>query len=58
MPRGDADNPVSGRDVEDKFHALAAPVLGDTRAREVVAVVRKVEALKDVRALTTLLGPA
>lgn len=58
VPRGDADNPVSGRDVEDKFQALAAPVLGDTRAREVVAAVREVEALKDVRALTALLGPA
>ena len=58
VPRGDADNPVDAREVEDKFMTLAAGVLGDARARQVAATVRTVEALADVRDLTALLAPA
>ncbi len=38
-PKGDSENPVSASDVEAKFVALAAPVLGDANARAVIAAV-------------------
>jgi 2-methylcitrate dehydratase PrpD len=58
VPRGDAANPVSADDVVAKFLALTTAVLGDARARRIVALVHETEALKHVRELTTLLAPA
>ena len=55
VPRGDAENPVPPEELVAKFLTLAVPVLGDERARQVVAMVHRVETLADVRALTTLL---
>ncbi|MBE1283344.1 MAG: MmgE/PrpD family protein [Rhodobacteraceae bacterium] len=34
-PRGDVDHPLSDRQISDKFHLLADPVLGRTRADEI-----------------------
>lgn len=58
VPRGDADNPVAGHEIEEKFLALASGVLGHARARQVVDVARALDTVKDVRDLTTLLVPA
>ncbi|HWH80034.1 MAG TPA: MmgE/PrpD family protein, partial [Candidatus Binatus sp.] len=39
-PKGEAENPMSTADVEEKFLSLAAPALGDAKARLVVAAVQ------------------
>lgn len=54
--RGDAAAPVDGAELTAKFLTLAVPVLGDDRAAEVAATVERIEELKDIRQLTTLLG--
>ena len=56
--RGDALNPVPAADVVAKFLALAAPVLGQPRARRAVEAVHEVDTLKDIRDLTASLTPA
>ncbi len=53
--RGDADNPVPAEEVVAKFLALAAPVLGASRARRAADAVHEVETIKDLRDLTGLL---
>jgi 2-methylcitrate dehydratase PrpD len=54
VARGDAAAPAGRGERLDKFAALAAPVLGAARAEDVVAVVDRLETLKDVRELTTV----
>ena len=53
---GDAASPADCGEVIEKFEALAAPTLGAARARTVVEAVDRIDELKDVRELTTLLG--
>jgi 2-methylcitrate dehydratase PrpD len=55
--RGDAANPVPAEEVVAKFVGLAAPVLGEARARRVVHTVHELDTLKDVRDLTASLVP-
>lgn len=57
VPRGDAANPAPPEEVTAKFVALAAPVLGEVRASQVVDAVHRAETLKDVRELTAVLVP-
>jgi 2-methylcitrate dehydratase PrpD len=57
-PRGDATNPVPRPVLIDKFLALAAPALGDSRAAAVATSTEQLERMPDVRALTALLQPA
>jgi 2-methylcitrate dehydratase PrpD len=57
VPRGDAENPVPAEEIAAKFLALAAPVLGEPRARRVADAVREIETVKDVGELTALLAP-
>ncbi len=52
--RGDALNPAPGEEVVAKFLALAAPVVGDARARRTVDAVNDVAALDNVRDLAAL----
>ena len=54
--RGDAENPVPEVDVIAKFESLAAPVLGDRRAGQVVAAVLAIEDVKNVAHLGRLLA--
>ncbi len=56
VPRGDALNPVPEAEIVAKFVALAAPALGEARARHVVDAIRELERLKDARDLGTLLA--
>lgn len=53
--RGDAAAPVEQGTIVEKFEALAAPVLGPGRSRAVIEAVARIDELKDVRELTTLL---
>jgi 2-methylcitrate dehydratase PrpD len=52
---GTPDNPMSETQVEDKALDLMAPVLGDQRAGALVAALRSVESLGDLRELRPLL---
>jgi len=52
-PKGEVENPMTRQDVEDKFLGLAAPVLGDKKAR---AVIDEVSSLDARDALAPLLG--
>ncbi|HEU5192996.1 MAG TPA: MmgE/PrpD family protein [Methylomirabilota bacterium] len=56
--RGDAENPAGEGEVIAKFEALAAPVLGERRARELAATVLDADELKNVAHLGPLLAPA
>jgi 2-methylcitrate dehydratase PrpD len=56
--RGDATDPAPAEEVIEKFLALSSPVLGEPRARHVVAAVSEVDGFKDVRELTSSLAPA
>jgi 2-methylcitrate dehydratase PrpD len=52
IPKGEKENPMSVQEVEEKFLSLAAPVLGDAKAR---SVIRAVQALADRDSLNELL---
>ena len=56
--RGDAAAPADLGDLIEKFETLAAPTLGAARARAVVEAVDRVDELKDIRDLTSLLVTA
>lgn len=55
VPLGDAARPMSDTELEAKFVALAQPVVGATRAREIITHVAALEALDDVGELGRLL---
>ena len=57
VARGDAENPVPNEELVAKFLGLASPVLGASRARNVVGAAHAVETLRNVRELTALLVP-
>jgi 2-methylcitrate dehydratase len=54
-PKGDPRNPLSDGEVEEKFEALAAPVLSQAARRRVVETVWKLDELKSVSSLMELL---
>jgi 2-methylcitrate dehydratase PrpD len=54
---GSLKNPLSDAQLEAKFGALAAPVLGEARAREITRSCWSLASLADVRALTALCRP-
>ncbi len=53
--RGTAQNPMARAEVDEKCFHLLAPILGKGRARKLVDTVWKLEKVKDVRTLRTLL---
>jgi 2-methylcitrate dehydratase PrpD len=53
--RGTPQNPMTRDEVGEKAFHLLAPVLGETRARELIATVWKLEILENVRVLRPLL---
>ena len=57
LVRGDFEDPVPPEEVVEKFVALASRALGAERAREVVELAHRADALKDVRELTARLAP-
>jgi 2-methylcitrate dehydratase PrpD len=54
---GTPDNPMTDRQLEEKFAALASPVLGRARTEELAANSWKVLELDDIRALMVLTVP-
>ena len=53
IPKGEKENPMSVQEVEEKFLSLAAPVLGDAKARSVIGAI---QALADRDSLNELLA--
>src|SRR5687768_5250003 len=54
---GSLERPMSDADLEGKFHGLADPVLGASKASELIAHCWKLSEAKDVRALTEAARP-
>jgi 2-methylcitrate dehydratase PrpD len=54
---GTPDNPMTDQQLEDKFSALAAPILGQVRTGELAEVCWKLLELNDIRALLSLTVP-
>jgi 2-methylcitrate dehydratase PrpD len=54
--RGTADNPMSDREVEDKARDLVAPVLGSEKCERLLALVKNLERLENVRDLSATLA--
>jgi 2-methylcitrate dehydratase len=57
FPAGHPNNPLSDEQLERKFLHQTQKILGDERAREVIAITRHLGDLTDVRQLTQLLRP-
>jgi 2-methylcitrate dehydratase PrpD len=55
-PYGAASRPLTDAALEEKFLGLAAPVIGEARAREGLAQLWKIEELADIRPLAELLA--
>ena len=53
-PKGDYRNPLTDEEVEEKFEALAADVLSDSRRRELVQAIWELDSLKTVSELLEL----
>lgn len=53
--RGTPDNPMTRAEVETKAHDLMAPILGDATSRDLVARIRELETVDNVRSLRSLL---
>jgi 2-methylcitrate dehydratase PrpD len=56
-PRGEPDAPLSWDELIEKFDGLARVAYGSERRRRIVELVRRLDTLDDVRALTAELGP-
>ena len=53
--RGTPDNPMTSDEVEAKARDLIVPIIGDTRADELIASVRRLDTLPSVLELRPLL---
>ncbi|WP_076998169.1 MmgE/PrpD family protein [Variovorax sp. KK3] len=51
---GSMQNPLSDAQLQAKFYALVAPVLGQARADEITAACRALDSVEDIRSLTAL----
>jgi 2-methylcitrate dehydratase PrpD len=51
IPKGESGNPMTQSEVEEKFLSLAAPVLGDQKARSVIDEVSSLESHNSLRPL-------
>ena len=54
--RGDAQNPVVHEELVGKFRFIAGDVLGESRTKQVIDTVSRLDAMDNVRELTALLG--
>lgn len=55
---GSLENPLTDAMLEAKFHALAVPVLGAAKARDITAACWSLASMPDVRTLTVLCQPS
>ena len=55
-PLGEPENPLSWQELEDKFRLLTSPVIPSPRQEEIIAAVRSLEGLSDLKELAWLTG--
>jgi 2-methylcitrate dehydratase PrpD len=53
--RGTPDNPMTTQEIEEKALDLVAPIIGEGRAKSLVAVIAQLEKIRSVRELRALL---
>ena len=58
IAKGDPRNPMSEKEVLDKFRGNARTVISEKQSEELIAAVRDLEAVEDVSQLVSLLRPA
>ena len=56
IPKGESGNPMSAGEIEEKFLSLAAPVVGDERARSVVKEISALESSESLKPLLEILN--
>jgi len=56
VPKGESANPMSEKEIEEKFLSLAAPILGAERARAVVDAVESLDRRESLKDLFSALG--
>lgn len=57
-PKGHEKNPMTDREIEDKFVALSAKRLSAEQCKKFIDTIWAVDAVRDVRAVTALLAPS
>jgi 2-methylcitrate dehydratase PrpD len=57
-PKGSYKNPLSARELHDKFYRLGRTVLDDQRLGSIVDSVERIESAQSVAALSTLMTAA
>jgi 2-methylcitrate dehydratase PrpD len=57
IPKGEKENPMSAREVEEKFLSLATPVLGDAKAQSVIGEIHVLENSESLEGLLAFLKP-
>jgi 2-methylcitrate dehydratase PrpD len=55
MPKGSLDNPMTWKDVQEKFTMLSAPVVGQKNVAAIIEMVDTLEKISDVTNITFLL---
>jgi hypothetical protein len=55
IPKGESGNPMTREEIEEKFLSLAAPVLGDEKARSVIHEVELLDSPDSVEPLLAAL---
>jgi len=55
IAKGEPENPMTKEEVSNKFSVLAAPVVGNSKAQEIIRTVYKLEQVDSIKELTELL---
>jgi 2-methylcitrate dehydratase PrpD len=55
LPKGEPENPISPRELHDKWHMLVDPIIGERRAKEISEIVAGCETLPIIDVLTAIL---
>jgi 2-methylcitrate dehydratase PrpD len=58
IPKGESGNPMRRNEVEEKFLSLAAPIIGDEKARLIVQEIESLDARDSLNRLLELLKPS
>ena len=58
IPKGETGNPMRRNEVEEKFLSLAAPILGDEKARSVIREVESLDTRNSLESLLAVLKPS
>ena len=56
FPKGDPRNPLSDREIEEKFHALAEPIMGIGARKKLIEAIWALEEQKSVSELMELMS--